>query len=218
MTIYSLDVLFFPIWNQSIVPCLVLTVASWPAYRFLRRQVRWSGISISLRIFQFVVIYTVKSFSTVNEAEVDVSLEFSCFFYDPVDVGNLISGSSDFSKSNLNIEKLSVHILLKPSLENFEHYFASMWNESNCVAVWTFFGIFLHWDWNENWPFPVQICWHIECSTFTASSFRIWNSSAGIPSLSLALFVAMLPKAHLTSPPRWLALGEWSHHCGYLGH
>ena len=80
----------------------------------------------SLRIFQFVVIYTVKSFSTVNEAEVDVSLEFSCFFYDPVDVGNLISGSSDFSKSNLNIEKLSVHILLKPSLENFENYFASI--------------------------------------------------------------------------------------------
>ena len=81
----------FPIWNQSIVPCLVLTVASWPAYRFLRRQVRWSGIPISLRIFQFVVIHTLKGFSIVNEAEVDVFLEFSCFFYDPMDVGNRLT-------------------------------------------------------------------------------------------------------------------------------
>ena len=63
-----------------------------------------------------------------------------------------------------------------------------------------------------------QICWHIECNTFTASSFRIWNSSTGIPSPPLALFVVMLPKAHLTSHSRWLALGEWSHHHGYLGH
>ena len=75
----------FPIWNQSVVPCLILTVASWPAYRFLRRQVRWSGNSISWRIFQFVVIHTVKGFSVVNEAEVDVFLEFSCFSYDPMD-------------------------------------------------------------------------------------------------------------------------------------
>ena len=76
----------FSIWNQFIVPCPVLTVASWPAYKFLRRQVRWSGISISLRIFQFVMIHIVKGFSTVNEAEIDVFLEFSCFFYDPTDV------------------------------------------------------------------------------------------------------------------------------------
>ena len=75
---------------------------------------------------QFVVIHTVKGFGIVNEAEVDVSLEFSCFFCDPMDVGDLISGSSDFSKSNLNIKKLSVHVLLKPNLENFEHDFASM--------------------------------------------------------------------------------------------
>ena len=73
---------------------------------------------------QFVVIYTVKSFSTINKGEIDVFLEFSCFFDDPVDVGNLISGSSAFSKSSLNIWKLSVHILLKPGLENFENYFA----------------------------------------------------------------------------------------------
>ena len=75
---------------------------------------------------QFVVIHTVKDFSIVSEAEVDVSLEFSCFFYDSVDVVSLISGSSAFSKSSLHIWKFSVHILLKPGLENSEHYLASM--------------------------------------------------------------------------------------------
>ena len=72
------------------------------------------------------MIYTVKGFSIVNEAEVDVFLEFSCFLYDPVDVGNLISGSSAFSKSNLNVWKFSVHILLNFGLDYFEHYFASV--------------------------------------------------------------------------------------------
>ena len=75
---------------------------------------------------QFIVIHTVKDFSIVKEAEVDVFLEFSFFFYDLTDVGNLISGSSAFSKYSLNIRKFMVHILLKPGLENFEHYFASM--------------------------------------------------------------------------------------------
>ena len=75
---------------------------------------------------QFVVIYTVKGFGIVNKAEIDVFLEFSCFFDDPADVGNLISGSSAFSKSNLNIWKLTVHVFLKPGFENFEHYFTSM--------------------------------------------------------------------------------------------
>ena len=143
----------FPIWNQSVVPCPVLTVASWPAYRFLKRQVRWSGIPISLRILW--VIYTVKGFGIVNKAEVNVFLELSCFFDDPMDVGNLISGSSAFSKSSLNMWKFTVHILLKPGLENFEHYFTSVWDECNCAAVWLFFGIAFLWDLNENWPFPV---------------------------------------------------------------
>ena len=93
----------FPIWNQSIFPCPVLTVASWPGYRFLRRQARWSGIPISKNLSQFVVIHTVKSFGVVNEAEIDVFLELSYFLYDPMDVGNLISGSSAFPKSSLNI-------------------------------------------------------------------------------------------------------------------
>ena len=82
-------------------------------------------------------------------------LKFSCFFHDSVDADNLISGSSAFSKFNLNIWKFSVHIPLKPSLEDFEHYLASMWNEWNCAVVRTFFGIALLWDWNENCPFPV---------------------------------------------------------------
>ena len=68
---------------------------------------------------------------------------------------NLISGSSAFSKSSLNTLKFSVHVLLKPHLENFEHYFASVWDEYNCAVIWTFFGIAFLWDWNENWPFPV---------------------------------------------------------------
>ena len=90
---------------------------------------------------QFIVIHTVKSFSIVNKAEIDVFLELSCFFYDPADVCNLICGSSAFSKTSLNIWKLLVHILLKPGLENFEHYFTSMWDECNCAVVWAFFGI-----------------------------------------------------------------------------
>ena len=84
---------------------------------------------------QFVVIYIVKGFSIVNEAKVDVFLEFSCLFYNPTDVGNLISGSSAFSKSSLNIWKFMVHVLLKSGLENFEHYFTSMCDECSCVVV-----------------------------------------------------------------------------------
>ena len=104
---------------------------------------------------QFVVIHTVQGFGTVNKAEVDVFQELSCFSCNPMDVGNLISGSSVFSKSSLNIWKFTVHILLKSNLENFEHYFASVWDECNCVVVWTFFAIAFLWDWNENWSFPV---------------------------------------------------------------
>ena len=141
-----------------------------------------------------------------------------------MNISNLISGSSAFSKFSLNIWKFSVHVLLKPSLEDFEHYFASMWNECNCAIDWTslalpFFGIRMKTDLFQScghyWVF--QFCWLIECNTFTASSFRIWNSSAGIPSPSLALFIVMFPKAHLTShtrmsgsrriiTPSWLSL------------
>ena len=116
--------------------------------------------------------------------------------------------------------------MLKPGLENFEHYFTSVWDECNCVVVWAFFalpffGIGMQTDLFQScghcWVF--QICWHIECSTFTALSFRIWNSSTGIRSPPLALLVVMLSKAHLTShsrmsgsrwgiTPSWLT-GSW---------
>ena len=127
----------FPILNQSIFPCPVLTVASLLAYRFLRRQVRWY------------------LFSIVNEAEIDVFLKSLCFLYDPKNVDNLISVSSAVSKSSLYIWKFSVHVLLKANLKDFEHYLASMWNDCNCMVIWAFFGIAFLWDWNENWPFPV---------------------------------------------------------------
>ena len=84
---------------------------------------------------QFVVIHTVKGFSVVNKAEVVVFLELSCFFDDPMDVGNLISGSSAFSKTSLNIWKFTVHVLLEPGLENFELYFASVGDDCNCAVV-----------------------------------------------------------------------------------
>ena len=104
---------------------------------------------------QFIVIHTVKGFGIINKAEIDVFLELSCFVNDPADVGYLISDSSAFSKTSLNIRKFTVHVLLKPGLENFKPYFASVWDECNCVVVWTFFGIAFLWDWNVNWPFLV---------------------------------------------------------------
>ena len=99
---------------------------------------------------QLIVIHTVKGFGIVNKAEIDIFLELSWFFHDPADVGNLISGSSAFSETSLNVRKFPVHVLLKPGLENFEHYFTSMWVECNCAVVWAFFGIPFLWDWNEN--------------------------------------------------------------------
>ena len=103
--------------------------------------------------------YSYSQLTTVvplfNKEEVDGFLELSCFFHDPMDVSSLISSYSAFSKSSLNIWKFTVHILLKHGLENFEHYFASMWDDCNCAVVWAFFGIAFPWDWNENWLFPV---------------------------------------------------------------
>ena len=174
---------------------------------------------------QFVVIHTVKGFGIVNKTKVNILLELSCFFDDPMDVGNLISGSPAFSKSSLNIWKFIVHVLLKLGLENFEHYFTSMWDDCNCAVVWLFFDIAFHWDWNENWPFPVL--WPLLSfpnlltywvKHFHSIIFEIWNGSTGIPSIPLVLFIVMLPKTHLTLHSRMLALGEWSHHHGYLGH
>ena len=104
---------------------------------------------------QLVVIHRVKVFSMVNEAEVGVFLEFLCSLYVPTNVDNLIFGSSAFSKSRLYIWKFLVHVLLKSNLKDFEQKPASLWNACNCMVVWSFFGVFLLWDWNKNWPFPV---------------------------------------------------------------
>ena len=102
---------------------------------------------------QFVVIHTVKDFSVVSEAEVDVFLEFCCLFYGPTDVGNLISSSSTFLHTTWTSG--SFQFMYCWSLENFEHYFATVWDECNCSVVWAFFGIAFLWDWDKNWPFPV---------------------------------------------------------------
>ena len=132
---------------------------------------------------------TVKGFSVVNEAELEVFLEFSWVFMTQQMLAIWSLVPLALSKSSLNIWKFSVHVLLKPSLKDFEHYLSSMWNEHSCAVVWAFLGITFLWDWNENWPFPVhcwvfQICRHTECSTLTALSFRILNSSAGYYSLT----------------------------------
>ena len=105
---------------------------------------------------QLIVIHTVKGFGIGNKVEIYVFLELSCFFNDPTAVGNLISVSSALSKSILNIWKFTVHVLLKPGLENFEHYFTSVGDECNCEVVWTFFSIAFLWHWNEHWPFPIM--------------------------------------------------------------
>ena len=136
---------------------------------------------------QFVVIHTVKGFSI----EVDVFLEFPVFLCDPTNVGNLISSSSAFSKPNLYIWKFLVHTLLKPSLKDLEYNLANMFNECKCMIVWTFFGIGMNTDLFQScgrrWVF--QSCWHIECSTFTASPLGI------IP---------------LPSPKWWICYPRWT--------
>ena len=113
---------------------------------------------------KFVVIHTVKVICIVNEAEINVFLEFSCFF--------MIQWSLAiwpiwpiWPEVSLSIWKFSVHVLLKPSLENFDHHFASMWKEYSYVVVWTFFDIVLLWDWNKNWPFLVL--WLLLSSTLS---------------------------------------------------
>ena len=168
VTIYSLEVLLFylePVsCSMSSSNCCFLTCIQVSQEA---GQVVW--YSHLLKNFpQFVVIYTGKGFGIVNKAEVNVFLEFSCFFDDPTDVGNLIFGSSALSKSNLTIWNFTVHVLLKPGLEDFEHYFASVCDECNCAVVGAFFGIAFLWDWNENRPFPAL--W--PCTLFITCTFK----------------------------------------------
>ena len=179
MTTYSLDVLLSRFGTTLLGCSISSSISCFLTCIQISQEADWVvWYSHLLKNFpQFVVIHTVKGFGIVNKTEVHVFLELSCFFDDPTTVGNLISGFSVFSKSSLNIWKFTVYLLLKPGLENFEHYVASMWDECNCVVIWTLFGIAFLWDWNETdlfqscghcWVF--QVCWHIECSTFTASS------------------------------------------------
>ena len=151
MTIYSLDPLLSylePVcWTTSSSNCCFLTCIQISQEADL---VVWYS-HLFQNIPQFSVIHTAKALGIVKRAEIDFFwLELSCFFDFPMDVGNLISGSSSFSKSSLNIWKFMTHVLLKPSLENFEHYPISVWDECNWAVVWTFFGIAFLWDWNEN--------------------------------------------------------------------
>ena len=148
----------FPVWNQSVVP---LSSSNWCFLTCIKvsqvaGQVVWY-CHLFQNFPQFIAIHRVNGFGTVNKAEIDVFLELSCFFDDPVDVGNLTSGSSVFSKTSLNIWKFKIHTLLKPGLENFKHYFTSMWDECNFAVFWASFGIAFLWDWNENWP--IRVLW-----------------------------------------------------------
>ena len=131
MTTYSLDGLLFLFGT---VPCSVLTLASWPASRFLKRQVRWSGIPISFRIFHS---YCDAHSQRLWHSQYSRNRCFSgtlLLFWWSHRCCNLISGSSAFSKTSLNTWMLTVHVLLKLGLEDFEHYFATMWDEYNCVV------------------------------------------------------------------------------------
>ena len=148
---YSFSYLEPVCWSMSSFNCCVLTCIQVSQEA---GQVVWYAHLIQ-NFPQFIVIHTVKGFGTGNKAKIDVLLELTCFFDDMADVGNLISGSSAFSKTSLNIWKFTVHISLRPGVGNFEHYFTSMWDECNCAVVWAFFAIDFLWDWNKGWPFPV---------------------------------------------------------------
>ena len=180
MTIYSLDILLFLFGTSLLFHELLL-----PDLHIGFSRSRSGGLVCHLfqNFPQFIVMHTVKGFGIVNKAEIYVFLELSCFFNDPANVGNLISGSSAFSKTSLNIWKFMVHVLLKPGLENFEHYFTSMWDECNCAVVWAFSGIAFLWDWNENWLFQscghcwvFQICYSVVNPTCAYSCFLFFAS------------------------------------------
>ena len=209
-------------------------------------QVVWDPCLLKNFPQSFLVIHTVKGFGIVNKAEMDVFwIQQILAVWSVVSLPFLNTASTSecspglHSRSPASTSECSLGVHSRSPAWRIWASPADMWNEGNCMAVWTFFGTAILLNWNENWPFPVlrsllkffQICcqifcaWlkrlsssSILCSTFTASSFRIWNSSAGIPSPPLAFFVVMLPKAPLTSHLGCLAGGEWPHHHGYLGH
>ena len=156
---YSLDKLLFQFWNSFSMSgsnCCFLTdiQVSQETGKMVWYSHLFKNFSLS------VVIDTVKSFHVVNEAEVDVFLEFPCFLYDATNVGSLITGSSVFSKPSLYIWNFLIQVLLKPSVKDFEHN-CTMGNERNCLADGTFFSTALLWDWDEGQPLPVLTSWPI---------------------------------------------------------
>ena len=227
MTIYSLDILLSqfgnsPLFHVQFYSCFLICIQ---VSQETGTVVWFSPLFKSFP--QLVVIYTVKSFSIISEAEVDVFLKFPCFLHDPTNVGNLILVPLPFLNPNLHIWKFSVHVALKPSLKDFDcNLMKCKIRNEHLAWAWLYnslniFGVAFLLDWmkadflqscGHSWVF--QICWHIECSTLTASSFRIWNNLAGIPSAQLAFFVVILPKAHLTSQSRvsgsrWVITPSW---------
>ena len=214
----------FPIWNQSIVPCPVLTAASWLVHRFLRRQVRWYIIPIFLRIFHNLLWSTQsKAFAkSMKQMFFWNSVAFSMIQWMLV-IWSLVplpflnpawtTGSFRFIYHwSLAWRILSVTLLayeMSAVVQRFE-----------CSLGLCFSGIGMKTDLFQScdqcWVF--QIWWHIKCSNLTASSFRIWNSSAGVLSPLLALFIVMLPKALLTAQSRMSGLSLQPHLHYYLGH
>jgi len=162
-----------------------------------------------------------QDFGIVNKAEVDVFLEISCFFQWCNRCWQFDLWFLCLLLIQLQPWNFIFHVLLKPDLENFEHYFTSMWDECNCVTVWVFFGIAFLWDWNENWPFPVVwpllsfpnfLAYWVQ--HFHSIIFQDLNSSTEIPSPPLVLFIVILPKGHLTSHSRmpgsrWVITASW---------
>ena len=190
--------------------------------RFLRKQVMWSGIPISWRIFQFVVTHTVKGFGVINKAEVDVCLELSCFFFFFYMIQRM-----------LGIWSLVPLPFLKPAWTSGSWWFMYCWRLSwrlswrilsialqtliwvklcdSLNILWHWLSLGLEWkhlflSYGHCWVF--QICWHTECSILMTSSLRIWNSSVGIPSPPLASFIVMLLRPTWLQSPGCLALGD----------
>ena len=145
----------FPIWNQSVVPCPILTIASWPAYRFLKRHVRWSGIPISFRIFHSL-LWSTQSKALMYSIKLKKMFSWNSLAFSMIQWMLAIWSLVPLPFLN-QLEHLEVHgsHIAEAWVGEFEHYFTSVWDECNWVVVWAFFGIAFLRDWNENWPFPV---------------------------------------------------------------
>ena len=155
MTRYSLDVLLF-LFGTSLLFHVQFSLLLPDLHTDFSRG--RSGGLVFPSLSEFSTVYCDPHSQRLRHSQESRNRCFSgtlLLFHNPADAGNWMPGSSAFSKTNLNIRKFTVHVLLKPGLENFELYFTSMWDEYNCKVVWAFFGIAFLWKWNENWPFPV---------------------------------------------------------------